>query len=105
MIIIPPISLNLSCFAISILACLFTLNIVASALSFPMYFPEFTSIAVKASVLSIEINPPHFSHTLLLSAFSICFCKSTFSSNRLPFISYNFIFGISKSFNSLVIYA
>ena len=34
-------------------------------------FPEFTSIAVKASVQSIVINPPHLSHNFLLRF--ICF--------------------------------
>ena len=70
MIIIPPISLNLNCFAISILASLFTLKTVCSRFLFPIYFPEFTSIAVNASVLSIVINPPHLSHIFLCVNFS-----------------------------------
>ena len=45
---------------ISILASLFTVYTVCSKLFVPIYFPEFTSIAVNASVLSIVINPPHF---------------------------------------------
>ena len=64
-------SLNLNCFAISILASLFTLNTVCSKFLLPMYFPEFTSIAVNASVLSIVINPQHLSHIFLWFAFLI----------------------------------
>ena len=37
---------------------------------FPVNFPVFTSIAVKASVLSIVINPPQLSQIFLFSIFS-----------------------------------
>ena len=74
----PPISRSLNCFAISILASLFTLYIVDSTLSIPVYFPELTSIAVNASVLSIVINPPHLSHTFLLSAFILSYSNKSF---------------------------
>ena len=75
----PPISLSLNCFAISIVASLLTLKTVSSIVLFPVYFPVLTSIAVNASVLSIVINPPHFSQIFLLFILLICCSKSYMS--------------------------
>ena len=76
-------SLNLSCFAISTVASSLTLYNVCSKFLLPVYFPVFTSIAVNASVLSIVIKPPHFSHILRLHIFSICFFISYMSKTSL----------------------
>ena len=65
-----------------------TLSTVCSKLLSPVYFPEFTSIAVKASVLSIAIYPPHSSHIFLFSV-SFSFVKSP-----------NFLNILSSSINS-----
>jgi len=71
--IIPPISLSLICFAISIAASLLIENAVSSSVFFSINFAELTSIAVKASVLSIVINHPLLSHTFLFSETDNCF--------------------------------
>ena len=57
-ITIPDISLNLNCLAISFAASKLTFVTVFSESFSPINFPELTSIAVNASVLSIVINPP-----------------------------------------------
>ena len=104
-IIIPPISRNLSCFAISFAASVFTLNIVSSKLSLPTHFPELTSIAVNASVLSITIYPPHLSQTLLFSKSCNSFCivyfsNTSFSSSTFTLLSK--LYSFRKSFISLL---
>ena len=58
MTINPPMSLSLNCFPISVAASRFVLNAVSS-ISLPLVdLAELISIATKASVWSITIEPP-----------------------------------------------
>ena len=54
----PPISLSLSCLPISIADSIFVFTAVSSISLPPVAFAELTSIATKASVWSITIDPP-----------------------------------------------
>ena len=70
--------------------------------SLPVYFPELTSIAVKASVLSIVINPPHLSHIFLFSTSSISFFIIGLSS-KISFSTFTTLISESNSFKVLII--
>ena len=84
---IPPISLKRNCLAISSAASRLFSNTVCSRLSLPTNFPVFTSITVKASVLSIIKCPPDGNHTFLSKAFLI-WSSMWYLSNKSKLSSY-----------------
>ena len=58
MTISPPISLNLNCLAISLAASKLVFKAVSSISDPPVAFAEFISMATKASVWSMVMEPP-----------------------------------------------
>ena len=73
----PPRSRSRICRTISFTASRFVFTIVSSRrplVFLPTNRPVLTSIATSASVWLMTIDPPDFSHTLLLSALSISAC-------------------------------
>ena len=63
----PPKSRSLSCLATSSAASRFVFKAVLSIFRSEVFFPEFTSIATKASVVLITIEPPDSSFTVKLN--------------------------------------
>ena len=63
----PPRSLNLNCLAISLAASKFVFKAVLSIFLSEVSFPELTSIATRASVVFITIDPPDSKLTLRLN--------------------------------------
>ena len=63
----PPKSLNLNCLATSDAASRLVLSAVFSIFLSDVFFPEFTSIATKASVVLMTIDPPDCNLTLKLN--------------------------------------
>ena len=64
----PPKSLSLNCLAISVAASTFVFSAVLSIFLSEVFFPELTSMATKASVEFITIDPPDFNLTFKLKS-------------------------------------
>ena len=87
MTMIPPMSRNRSCLAISSADSMLLWKTVSSRLDEPTFLPVLTSMTVSASVCSMISEPPEGSHTFRSSALWTCSCTWECSNRLRPLVS------------------